>query len=296
MSCREYYTCKNCGFTYMDVNYYFCFRNDTGVIEKYESLFSTVNYSAGSILRGRVIQHYCKNCDKTVSIYQTGLDSSIFSKKECTDFLKEYIPKKQDKLLKTSVLFYNLVDLVKCDASLNKLNNYLKEHDKDFYYKIDLDDYLNEKSFESMDFYIKDYVKKEKIEKFNRKSFNPEDLYVLFNEDLNNLHLHDLDLKSLYKDLSNHLNGLSAKNLNRGKFYQDISKKFDLLGRNLIEIEREIPCINYYGDDFNITLDGKKIPAGVCPQCGEEFYILSPNNPCPKCGRNEMDYDRVFYD
>ncbi|SDA49195.1 hypothetical protein [Methanobrevibacter millerae] len=252
-----------------------------------------MNYSLGSILRGIVIQHYCKNCDKTVSVYRTGPSASIFSKEGCIDFLKDYLPKKQEKMLKTSVIFYNLVELVESYASLKVLNNYLENHDEDIYYKIDFNDYLSEKSFESMDFNINDYVKEKSSETFRSEDYNP---YDLFNGDLNNLDSDNLDLKSLQNDLSNHLNELSANNLNRDKFYFDISQRFRNLSEEIMKFEKEILCINYQGDDFNITLDGEKIDEGVCPQCGEEFYVISPDNPCPQCGKNEIEFNRVFFD
>lgn len=283
MSCREYYTCKNCGFTYTEVNYYFCFRTDTGLIEKYESLFSTMNYADKSPVKGQVMQHYCKNCDKIVSIYQTGLGSSIFTREPTIDFLMEFIPKKEEKLLKTSVLLKNLVELVESDASLTELNDFLEEHDENLYYKLDLNDYLCEKSFKSMGFDIKDYIKEKGILDSSE-------------ETLNDAHSNDIDLKSLYKDMSNHLKNLSASDLNRKEFYRDISEKFDYLSDDLREFKNEIICINYYGDDFNISLDGDEIDSGICPECGEEFYVISPENPCPKCGSHDMDYDYVLFD
>ena len=283
MSCREYYTCKSCGFTYTEVNYYFCFRTDTGLIEKYESLFSTMNYADKSPVKGRVLQHYCKNCDKIVSIYQTGLGSSIFNRDSTIEFLLEFFPKKEEKLLKTSVLLKNLVDLVESDASLTELNDFLEEHDENLYYKLDLNDYLCKKSFKSMDFDIKDYLEEKWI------MDSSEDA-------LNNLCSNDMNLASLYKDMSNHLKEITANDLNIYKFYFDISKKFDYLSEDLRKFEKEIPCINYYGDDFNIRLDGTEIENGVCPECGEEFYVISPENPCPKCGSEGIDYHHVFYD
>ena len=132
MSVREYFTCRSCGFRYMKVNLYFCFRNDTCCIERYESLFSTTDYVDDSPVRGRVIQRYCRNCDKTVYIYQTGFGACIFTKKSTIDFLKELIPRKQEKLLKIAVLLNKLVDLVESDASMNELNEFLMVHDMIF--------------------------------------------------------------------------------------------------------------------------------------------------------------------
>ena len=304
MSCREYFTCKNCGFSYMDVNYYFCFKDDTGLIEKYESLFSTVNYSDGSIIRGRVIQHYCRSCDKVVSVYQTGLGSSLFSRESTIDFLREFIPKKRERLLKTSVLLNSFVDMVKSDAGLIELNDFLKEHDDELYYKVDLDDFLGEKPFESMDFHIRDYIKEEALIDFDNRTFSRSELYNWSNKDLNRfpsynldrLHSRDLDLKSLYGDISNHLSEISAKDLNRDELYSEVSSYFDYISYDLKFMKREIPCINYYGDEFNVTLDGEEVDCEVCPECGEEFYIVSPQSPCPKCGKKEIDYHRVFFD
>ncbi len=286
MSCRMYYTCKNCGFEYMDVNYYFCFRNDTGVIEKYESLFSTVNYADGSIIRGRVIQHYCKNCDKIVSVYQTGKGSSLFTRESTIDFLRESIPMKKEKVLKTSVLLKRFVDMLNEDASLSDLNDFLEEHDKDLYYKINLDDYIDGKAFKSMDFYLKDYLSDELA----------NELDTLHSLDISKVHSDDLKLKQLHDDLSSYFNELSAKDLNRNELDYDISRNFDYIGDYLKGLDKEIICINYFGDEFNITLDGKEIEEGTCPECGEEFYDVSPLNPCPKCGQKKIKYDQVFYD
>lgn len=288
MAIRKYYTCKNCDFSYMHKNYLFYLRNDMDIIEKYENLLTPMKYSEESEINGNVIQRYCKNCDKTVSIYQTGFGLTIFPKYTTIELLKTYIPKKQENLLKTTVLLYNLVNLVKSNASLTELTDYLKEHDEDFYYKIDFMDYLSENSFESMDFDIKNYIKEPKIEEFNKKYS-----HKIYSKDLFNdaHHSSDLDLKSLYKDMTNHLNEISAKDLNRKDFYRDISRKFDWISKDLIEIKNEIPCINFYGDNFNIKLDGEKIDTIVCPQCGMKFYILSPDNPCPKCGKNEINLE-----
>ena len=43
----------------------------------------------------------------------------------------------------------------------------------------------------------------------------------------------------------------------------------------------------------SIEVDAKIL---VCAECGEEFYVISPENPCPKCGSEEIDYHHVFYD
>ena len=40
---------------YTEVNYYFCFRKDTGIVEKYESLFSAIDYADESPVRGHVL-------------------------------------------------------------------------------------------------------------------------------------------------------------------------------------------------------------------------------------------------
>ena len=304
MSLRIYYNCKNCGFRYVDVRYYYCFRDDTGCIEKYESLFSTVGYSDGSIVRGRVIQQYCKNCDKIVSIYQTGLGSSLFDRDSTIDFLREFIPKKKEKLLKTTVLLNKLVDLVESDASLDELDGFLREHDDQLYFKIDLNEYLSENSFKDMDFYIKDYVKRDALAYFNEKALSRSDLYNLPNDALNHIHsydldmLHsrDLDLKSLYNDISNHLNTLTASDLNIKEFYRDINDKFDYLSDELMAMEREIICINYLGDEYNLSLDGDIVDVDVCPDCGEEFYLIDSISPCPRCGKTGMECEHVFYD
>ena len=286
MSCRMYYTCKNCGFEYMDVNYYFCFKSETGVIEKYESLFSTVDYADGSLMKGRVFQHYCKNCDKIVSVYQTGLGASIFTREPTIDFLMENIPKKQEKLLKTAVLLNSFVKLLDSDASLIELNDFLEKHDQDIYYKINLDDYINEKTFKSMDFCLKDYLNEEIADEL--KNFQ--------SIDIGKIHSDGLKLKSLYDDLSAYVKELSAKDLDRNSLGFDISKRFHFIGSDLKDIEGEINCINYFGDEFNVTLDGRKIDEGTCPECGEDFYPISELNPCPKCGKKEIEYNQVFYD
>lgn len=296
MSCRDYYRCENCGFSYMNVDYYFCFKDETGVIEKYESLFSTVHYADGSIMQGRVLQRYCKNCNKTVSIYQTarGKDQNI--REWTVDFLKKYIPRKKEKLANTSSLLKNFETLLKYDASIKRLKAFLKNHDNDLYYKIDLEDYLTEKSFESMDFNMKDYVKEESIMRLNRKSHSHNYLYDLPDKDLISLHSSDLYLKTLYEDLSKHINELSASDLDRETLYNDISKKLDYVNNNLEKIEGEIPCINLYKNDFNITLDGEKIDNDVCPHCGEKIYWITPHTPCPQCGNEKMEFKRIFFD
>ena len=112
---------------------------------------------------------------------------------------------------------------------------------------------------------------------------------TLIKKILNDFHSKDMKLESLYRDMSIHLKGLSASDLNRNKFYHDMIQY-------LIKSEKEIICINYYGDDFNIGLDGDEMGGGVCPECGEEFYFMSPQNSCPKCGNNELDYEYAFYD
>ena len=172
------------------------------------------------------------------------------------------------------------------------------------YYKVDLDDFLGEKPFESMDFHIRDYIKEEALIDFDNRTFSRSELYNWSNKDLNRfpsynldrLHSRDLDLKSLYRDISNHLSEISAKDLNRDELYSEVSSYFDYISYDLKFMEREIPCINYYGDEFNVTLDGEEVDCEVCPECGEEFYIVSPQSPCPKCGKKEIDYHRVFFD
>lgn len=296
MSCRKYYRCENCGFAYIDIDYYFCFKDETGVIEKYESLFSTVHYADGSVMRGHVLQSYCKNCNKTVSIYQTGRGGTLFTRESTIDFLKEFIPRKKEKLVKTSSLLKDLMGLLQLDVSLNKLNDYLEKHDRDLYYKINLDDYLTENAFESMDFHLKDYVKEDSIKLLNRKRPNHNYLYDLSDKELINLHSSDIYLKSLYEDLSDYINELSASDLDMDSLCSDISKKIEYASNDLKRIEKEIPCINYYGDEFNITLDGDEIGIDVCPHCGEETYKIAPYTPCPQCGNEKMDHDLIFFD
>ena len=287
MSCRDYYTCKSCGFRYTDVHYYFCYRADTGVIEKYESLFSTVGYSDGTILRGHVMQNYCNHCDKIVSIYQTGRGASLFKRDATIEFLREFIPKRKDKLLKTSVILDNFIGMLQENESLVELRKFLQVHDEDLYYKINLDEYIGEKAFESMDFNMNDYI--EDVLK-STPGIAGDDLKII--PDLTGK---GYDLASLYADLSKHVNGLSASDLNRSDLYRDIRRKFDWISDDMREIEREIPLINYLGDEFNVTLDGEEIDDGVCPVCGEEFYEIGPESPCPKCG-DRMEINRVLYD
>ena len=268
-----------------DVRYYFCFRADTGFIEKYESLFSTVGYSDGSILRGHVIQNYCNHCDKIVSIYQTGRGGSLFVREPTIEFLREFIPKRLEKLLKTSVILDNFINMLQDNESLVELRKFLAVHDEDLYYKVDLNEYMGEKAFESMDFNINDY-----IGDGLKSGIEGDDLKII--PDLTG---GNYDLASLYADLSNHVNGLRASDLNRSDLYRDIRMKFRWISDDIREIEREIPLINYLGDEFNVTLDGEEIDDGVCPICGEEFYEIGPERPCPKCG-DRMEINRVFYD
>lgn len=278
MSVREYFTCKNCGFSYMEVNYYFRVRENTSFVEMYESLFSTMNYADESPVNGRVLQRYCKNCDKTIYIYQTYPGNSIYTRESTIDFLKEGLAKKHTQVLKTTAIFKKLVDMVKSNAKLMELNDLLKEHEDDICYKIDFNDYLSEKSFKGMDFNIGNYTGKKADGKFDKEN------------------LEDLDLKSIFKDMSNHLKGISANDLNLDEFNSDMSLHIYDLNEELKRLEGGIICINYYDDDFIITLDGDEIDGRTCPECKEEFYLINPNNPCPKCEKKEIEYECIHFD
>ena len=42
--------------------------------------------------------------------------------------------------------------------------------------------------------------------------------------------------------------------------------------------------INLEGMDYNLTLDGERIPLDTCPKCIGEIHYFSENDGCPRCG------------
>lgn len=167
------YHCKSCDFYFSNHNYLFCFDDKMDCIEECMSLFAASDFGEDSLIRGRVIEKYCQNCDRIVRIYQFSPDSSIYTTDASVDFLKYYIPKKHDFLEEAIDFHKEMINLINDSRDLNKIRRLLEENKVYNVYELDINHYLNNRKagfnsnqlIRDLEFYIKNI--ESDLEKFD---------------------------------------------------------------------------------------------------------------------------------
>ena len=142
------YHCRSCDFRFSNHNYRFCFDDKMDCIEEYMTLFARSDYGENSLIKGRVIEKYCQNCDKLVRIYQFSPDSSIYTTDASVDFLKYYIPKKHDFFMEAIDFHEELIELIKDNdgnKNLEKIRDFIDDNEVYNIYELNFNHYLNNK-------------------------------------------------------------------------------------------------------------------------------------------------------
>ena len=92
----EIFKCEKCGFRFEQDHLNFYLNLETGQIEEYMMLFSTVHLDDNSPISGNVYKTYCGNCNKYIKNYEIVSYDERYDKEAAYLLLRLLIPKKID--------------------------------------------------------------------------------------------------------------------------------------------------------------------------------------------------------
>ena len=114
----DIYRCEDCGFVFEQDNLNFYLNLESGQIEEFMLLFSTVNVDRNSPISGNVYKTYCGKCNKLIKTYHISSCDKQYDFEAAYYLLRLLIPKKIDFLNK---IMYNLntlrEDYILCNIS-----------------------------------------------------------------------------------------------------------------------------------------------------------------------------------
>ena len=123
----DIFKCEKCGFEFEQDYLNFYLNLETGQVEEYMILFSTVNLDKNSPISGNVYKTYCGNCNKLIKTYEIVSHDERYDTEAAYLLLRLLIPKKVDFLNEKIINYEYLSEHIK-NNDFNYLNAFLEDN------------------------------------------------------------------------------------------------------------------------------------------------------------------------